>query len=286
MPAHTTLLPSPRARRLVLPVSAELIPELQRLGQRLQQARQAQGISLNDQAERLRMGAEQLRALEQGNRGELPEAVFVVAQARRVATSLGLDIDEDIAALRGNPAFQARPGQRQQQLRPVAAAAPAQRQAGQPDPVARRPAGAGPPQLPRRLLGLGAVVLAGAGLAWGLQRSLSGARLEPPMPASPPASPGELAAPARGTPQPPAELVLRSAEPSWIEVRAAGGDLLFRGTLQGEQRFPLGGELQVLAGRPDLVTASTGAAPGRPLGPIEAVSWYRFSPGGAPAPAP
>jgi cytoskeleton protein RodZ len=299
MPAHSTLRPIPLSHRLVLPVSAELIPELQRLGQRLQQARQAQGISLSDQAEHLHMGAEQLRALEQGNREELPEAVFVVAQARRVATSLGLDIDEDIAALRGNQAFLARPGQRQQQPRPVAAAAPAQRQGGRPDPAARRAPGAGPARLPLRLLGLGVVVLAVAGLAWGLRRSLSGARLEAQMPAqlpaatpqeptstSPPASPSDPAARAAGAPQPPSELVLRSAEPSWLEVRAAGGELLFRGTLEGEQRFPLGGELQVLAGRPDLVTASTAASPGRPLGPIEAVTWYRFSPGGAPAPAP
>lgn len=285
MPAHSTLRPIPLAHRLVLPVSAELIPELQRLGQRLQQARQAQGISLSDQAEHLHMGAEQLRALEQGNREELPEAVFVVAQARRVATSLGLDIDEDIAALRGNQAFLARPGQRQQQPRPVAAAAPAQRQGGKPDPAARRPAGAGPARLPLRLLGLGVVVLAGAGLAWGLQRSLSGARLEAQMPAQlPAATPQEPTS--TSPPASPSELVLRSAEPSWLEVRAAGGELLFRGTLEGEQRFPLDGELQVLAGRPDLVTASTDAAPGRPLGPIEAVTWYRFSPGGAPAPAP
>ncbi|MFN4865674.1 MAG: helix-turn-helix domain-containing protein, partial [Cyanobium sp.] len=63
-------------------MSAELIPQLQRLGQRLAQARQAQGISLDQQAERLHMGPEQLRALEEGNREELPEAVFVVAQAR------------------------------------------------------------------------------------------------------------------------------------------------------------------------------------------------------------
>jgi cytoskeleton protein RodZ len=63
-----------------------------------------------------------------------------------------------------------------------------------------------------------------------------------------------------------------------------------QGTLEGEQRFPLNGELQVLAGRPDLVSASSAGAPTTPLGPIEAVTWYTFSPkvspAAAPAPAP
>ena len=272
------------------PVSAEPIPELQRLGQRLQQARQAQGISLDDQAERLHMGAEQLRALEEGNREELPEAVFVVAQARRVATSLGLDIDADITALRDSKAFQSRVGQRQQPRRPLSAAVAGPRPAGRPDPRASaKPTGA-PPRL---LLGLGAAVVAVSGLAWGLQRHLSGARPAPQITATPgassPVSPADAGdAPATGGPavQAPQELVLRSAEPSWLEVRAAGGELLFRGTLDGEQRFPLGTELRVLAGRPDLVMASTGMAPARRLGPIEAVTWYRFSRKETPAPAP
>jgi cytoskeleton protein RodZ len=272
-------------------VNAELIPELQRLGLRLAQARQAQGISLDDQAERLHMGTEQLRALEEGNRAELPEAVFVVAQARRVAASLGLNIDEDIAALRGNQAFQARPPQRQLHLqpKPVTPGFPSPRPTEQADPTPSR-------QPLRRLIGLGAALVAAAGLVWAVQHNLSGSGEAPqplsPGPAqtsSPKAVPGPNQPTAAG-PAPPSELVLRSAEPSWLEVRAAGGELLFRGTLEGEKRFPLSGELQVLAGRPDLVTATSGAAEPRPLGPIEAVTWYRFSPqldpAAEPAPAP
>lgn len=270
-------------------MNAELIPELQRLGLRLAQARQAQGLSLDDQAERLHMGAEQLRALEEGNRAELPEAVFVVAQARRVAASLGLNIDEDIAALRGNQAFQARPPQRQLQPKPVTP--------GSPSPRPTEPAAPSPSRQPlRRLIGLGAALAAAAGLAWAVQHSLSGRGQAPqalsPGPAqtnSPKAAPGPNQ-PTAASPASQSELVLRSAEPSWLEVRAAGGELLFRGTLEGEQRFPLRGELQVLAGRPDLVMATSGAAEPRPLGPIEAVTWYRFSPqlspAAEPAPAP
>jgi cytoskeletal protein RodZ len=257
-------------------VSAELIPQLQRIGQRLAQARQAQGISLDQQAERLHMGPEQLRALEEGNREELPEAVFVVAQARRVAASLGVNIDDDIAALRANQAFQARP--------PQPGPAPSAPQPRRPAVQADAPPVSTPSRPPLRLLGLGAALVAAAGLAWGLQRSLSGGRPSPPL--QPPAASEQPSQ----TEQPQAELVLRSAEPSWVEVRSASGEVLLRGTLEGEQRFPLSGELRVLAGRPDLVSASSGGAPARPLGPIEAVTWYRFSPdlspAAQPAPAP
>jgi cytoskeleton protein RodZ len=258
-------------------VSAELIPELQRLGQRLAQARQARGLSLDELADRLHMGAEQLRGLEEGDRDELPEAVFVVAQARRVAASLDLNIDDDIAALRANRAFQARPPQRQ----PIPESNPA---AARVD--AATVATSGHP--PLRLLGLGAALIAAliaaAALAWGWQRSLTGVRPGPRVPAP-------TASEQAGRPGPSqAELVLRSAEPSWVEVRSASGKVLLRGTLEGEQRFPLNGELQVLAGRPDLVSASKGGAPAKPLGPIEAVTWYTFSPevspAAAPAPAP
>jgi cytoskeletal protein RodZ len=272
-------------------VSAEPIPELQRLGQRLAQARQAQGISLDDQAERLHMGAEQLRALEEANRKELPEAVFVVAQARRVAASLGLNIDEDIAALRSNQAFQARTPQRQLQPRPVTPPQPGQRPADLAAPSPSR-------QPPRRVLGMGAALVAIAGLAWGALHGLSGSRQAPQPQAAAGAqasSPAPQTAPDPGqtkatSPGPQAELVLRSAEPSWVEVRAAGGELLFRGTLRGEQRFPLKDDVQVLPGRPDLVTAASGSGQAKALGPIEAVTWYRFSPeltpAQEPAPAP
>ena len=77
------------------------------------------------------------------------------------------------------------------------------------------------------------------------------------------------------------DLVLRSQEPSWLEVKAEAGKVLFRGTFSGERRFPLGDGLQVLAGRPDLVQAQLGTAASRVLGPIDQVRWQRFS---APAP--
>jgi hypothetical protein len=70
--------------------------------------------------------------------------------------------------------------------------------------------------------------------------------------------------------------MLRSIQPSWIEVRKERGELLFRGVLEGERRFPLDGGLLVLAGRPDLVQAQLGSGPAKPLGRIDQVRWQQF----------
>jgi hypothetical protein len=86
--------------------------------------------------------------------------------------------------------------------------------------------------------------------------------------------------------------VLRSKEPSWLEVRNSQGATLFRDTLKGEKRFPLGQGLQVMAGRPDLVRAEVAGQEPRVLGPIDQVIWRSFAPapgnataaGVAPAP--
>lgn len=268
------------------PVSADLIPELQRLGQRLEQARESQGLSREQQAERLRMGTEQLRALEQGDRADLPEAVFVVAQARRVAASLGVNIDAEISSLRGNAAFQASPSRPPQALPPSAPAA-----AGSPISVPPAPPAAAPTARgrgPLLLAAAAALALAGGGLLLRFGNTLTSPPLQPTAPLLQPSPTAEENAASTGNPSTGggSELVLRALQPSWLEVRSAQGDVLFRGTLQGERRFPLNRELRVLAGRPDLVTASAPGQRGQVLGPIEAVRWQSFRPSVPQAPAP
>jgi transcriptional regulator with XRE-family HTH domain len=75
-------------------------PALAALGQRLRQAREAAGLSADALAERLRLGPEQLLALEKGEAWRLPEPVFVLAMARRVASSLQLEAEAELLALR------------------------------------------------------------------------------------------------------------------------------------------------------------------------------------------
>jgi transcriptional regulator with XRE-family HTH domain len=80
------------------------------VGRRLRQAREARGLAADALAERLRLGVEQLEALEAGDLERLPEPVFVIAQARRIATVLQLDISAELQALRTSGEL--RPGPR------------------------------------------------------------------------------------------------------------------------------------------------------------------------------
>ena len=209
------------------------------------------------------MGLEQLQALEAADTSRLPEAVFVIAQARRVASNLAIDISGPLQMLRASGPFQ-----------PQAARAQT--------PPAPGPAGPRPSPRPQILgpLALAAAILAGVATAGVLLRQQWLQQRAQPGPAGSPIPVPTAAQPAAVAASSP-ELVLRSQEPRWLEVKAGAGKVLFRGTFSGERRFPLGGGLQVLAGRPDLVQAQLGTAASRVLGPIDQVRWQRFN---APAP--
>ncbi|MEB3207987.1 MAG: helix-turn-helix domain-containing protein [Synechococcus sp.] len=227
---------------------------LSALGEALRHGREGQGLSIAELAGRLNMGLEQLQALEAGDASRLPEAVFVIAQARRVASNLAIDISGPLQMLRASGPFQ-----------PQAARAQT--------PPAPRPRILGP-------LALAAAILAGVATGGVLLRQQWLQQRAQPGPAGSPIAVPTAAQPAAVAASSP-ELVLRSQEPSWLEVKAESGKVLFRGTFRGERRFPLGGGLQVLAGRPDLVQAQLGTAASRVLGPIDQVRWQRFN---APAP--
>jgi cytoskeleton protein RodZ len=237
---------------------------LKDLGLLLRQAREAQGIEPEALADRLRIGVEQLQALETAEIGRLPEAVFVIAQARRVAAALKLDVEPQLTALRaiGNGAPAARP-------RP---------------PV--RTASAGDNR-PRRGLWRGgllpwlSLLLAAAAGLWGVQRLLQDRQRLAPRPAAPMTATPTAARPGATTGSAVAAapvLVLEGAQPSWVQVRRPDGTTLFKGLLEGTHSFPLDQGLEVLAGRPDLVRAGPGSSSLRPLGAISDVRWRRFVP--------
>lgn len=275
----------------VLPPT-EPIPELQKLGSTLAAARHQSGIDLEMLAERLRIGASQLRALETGDHTHLPEGVFVIALARRVASALDVNIDESVKALRGSR-LMLRP-----QPRPSLPPAPLRR--GKPSPtgpVPPRREVSGPGQFTRSSQGpapwlwglpllVGALGLAAASgfNAWQQHsqaaRPASTASQGERADAPPPSRPGAPVAASAAAPKPaaPSKLRLKSSEPSWIQVRQIDGKVIFEGTLTGEQTFPLGQGLEVLAGRPYAVLATIGDGPARPLGPVDDLSWHRFSP--------
>ena len=284
-PQQTT----PTSEGLLLPT--EPIPELQKLGSTLAAARHQSGIDLEMLAERLRIGASQLRALETGDHTHLPEGVFVIALARRVASALELNIDEAVVALRGSR-LMVRP-----QPRPTQPPAPTRRSKPSPTgPLAPRREVSGPGQysssqgpspwlwgLPLLLgaLGLAAALGFNAWQHYSRAARPGSAAADANRAAAPPSRPqAPVAASAAAPPAAaaPSKLRLKASEPSWIQVRQIDGKVIFEGTLTGEQTFPLGQGIEVLAGRPYAVLASVGDGTARPLGPVDDLSWHRFKP--------
>jgi cytoskeletal protein RodZ len=300
------------------------IPELRRLGERLAQARAQTGMAAEDLANRLRISPGQLQALEEGDHTRLPEGVFVLALARRVAGVLHVNVDEAVLAARQSrlmgrshpissppkqppqPTVNAdRDPPRSAQPAEAPSPPPAQPMAPQdsapppdpspslaptPSPPATASLAPSPARLPWRWL-LGALV-ASAGLAGAWLWSSSPSPRMAPTSSTPPAAP--TLAPSPAEPPGPAgqdSLRLTVSEPSWVEVRAVDGQTVYEGTLTGEKRFPIGRGLEVLAGRPHAVRAAIGAGPGTPLGGVSDIRWKRFSPpspppGGPPSPSP
>ena len=64
---------------------------LRTVGEFLKEARQGRNLSVEDLSSSLRIGKEQLIALESGDEGALPEKVFIRAMVRRIAEKLNLD---------------------------------------------------------------------------------------------------------------------------------------------------------------------------------------------------
>lgn len=291
---------------------------LMALGHCLRRAREARGLSRPELAGRLRIGMEQLQALESADRERLPEMVFVVAQARRVAETLQIDIAAELQALRGAGQRPATGPSRRPPIRiqPSSVSSGA-RKASSPCGSSQDRRGAAAASIPPRWIvkGKGRPLLAACGMAVALSTLLgvwrfhspAPLRVEAPQPAVPAAAPeaasggGVLSRPsdAAATPQDSAgttasvgipdsagptaavvagavaegSVVLESSEASWVEVRSVDGATLFRGLLRGARLFRLGEGLEVLAGRPDLVSTRVGAAPAQVLGPISEVRW-------------
>ena len=269
------------------------IPELLQLGEQLKQARQTAGVSPEDLARRLRIEPRQLQALEAGDHSRLPEGVFVVALARRMAGALQTDLEEAILAVRQSrlmgrelpakaaPSAGAGPWQPSPSVPSVPSTA---RHEQRPAP----PSGSRPWRWPVLAALLATCGLAAAWLLSPQQRpgghskpaAARSTQAPTPTPASvPPSAPAPV-------PSGPDSLRLIAREPSWIEVREVDGRTLFEGTLTGEKRFPLGRGIEVIAGRPHAVTAAIGPEPGAPLGGVADIRWKRFSPPGLTPPSP
>ena len=260
----------------------------------LLQARTALGLSREQLAEQLHMRPHQIEALECHQQERWPEAVFTIAQVRRLASALGLDAEPVVEAFRADLSQQtteASPAAKAVfQLGRSEPTAQAKREEGQRDwlheskkdskakasPVGfQRPSWLVPSIGVVALLAIGGVAISRNLPA--LQGQLAAIpKLWPKAPAKPSADAAVAA-----TPKPqPTTLDLSLSEPVWMSVRQlVGQKQLFEGLMQpGPHSFPLGTGVQVLAGRPDLVMAHIGDQPAKALGSIETIQWVTFKP--------
>ena len=240
----------------------EALSALRCLGQTLRQGREVQGLELAVLAARLNMGVEQLQALEEADACRLPEPVFVIAQARRIASSLAINIDGPLQTLRDSGQFQAKP---------IKVAKLTQRAPTRPVQTSGR-------------LAITAAILVAAGAAGWQQWQRHQSR--PTQPQAQPQllseiSPADRSKDRKSGSLKPDQLQLTSSQPSWLEIKTKTGTILFRGTFTGERSFPLGQGLEVLAGRPDLVRSQIVGGAAQPMGAIDQVRWRSFR---APAP--
>ena len=66
---------------------------LKRIGNFIKEARLSRDQSIEELASNLKIGAHQLKAIEDGNEEKLPEKVFVKAMVRRISQKLKLDTE-------------------------------------------------------------------------------------------------------------------------------------------------------------------------------------------------
>tara|TARA_Y100001968_G_scaffold314963_1_gene340994 strand:+ start:12643 stop:13155 length:513 start_codon:yes stop_codon:yes gene_type:complete len=81
--------------------SEEARTPLQKVGSFLKEGRQSRSISIEDLSKSLRIGQEQLEALENGQEDLLPEQVFIKAMVRRISEKLGLETTFVLKELQG-----------------------------------------------------------------------------------------------------------------------------------------------------------------------------------------
>ena len=72
-------------------------------------------------------------------------------------------------------------------------------------------------------------------------------------------------------------ITIKSKEPSWIALRREG-TIEFEGILEGERIITSPDEIEIYAGRPDLLTVSISNGEPKVLGTISDIKWIPLKP--------
>jgi len=221
------------------------------VGQRLREAREAKGMTIEEIAATTRIPTRHLSSLETSEWDKLPAATYSIGFAKNYAVAIGLDRTEIGDQLRAEMG-----GTR------TAIASPEVFETI--DPARSMPKGL--------VFGaLGLLVIVVLALMWLNNRSIEGdgAPAATESPAIPVA--GDAASVPAAAPQPAATgpVVLTANEPVWISVRD-GGAVLKEGVLQAGQSFevPASAKAPVLTtGKPEALRISVGTADAPTVGP-------------------
>ena len=220
------------------------------VGQRLREAREAKGLSIEDIAASTRIPTRHLTSLENSEWDKLPAATYSIGFAKNYAGAVGLDRNEIGEALRtemgGSP--------RTQTIYPEVYEAA--------DPARTMPKG-----LVFGALGLLLVVV--LGLTWMNSRSMTADETAPPT-ENVAAADTNIAAPA-AAPAPAASgpVVLTATDTVWIAVKD-GGKTLKQGELAAGESYqiPADAVAPVLTtGKPEALRISVGTAAAPAVGP-------------------
>jgi cytoskeleton protein RodZ len=217
------------------------------VGQRLREAREAKGLSIEDIAAQTRIPTRHLASLETSEWDNLPAATYSIGFAKNYAGAVGLDRDEIGDQLRAEMG-----GMRAAAIHPEIYEAV--------DPARTMPKGL----VIGALVLLAVVVLA---LTWINNRSLEGD--EPAVEAENVAAPAENVAAPAAAPATAGPVVLTANEAVWIEVKD-GGAILKQGELAAGQSYevPANAVAPLLTtGKPEALRISVGTADAPPVGP-------------------
>ena len=231
------------------PEEATLFPKS--AGEKLREAREAQGLSLAEIAARTRVPVRQLEAIEAGNYAALPSITYSVGFAKAYARAV--DLDE------------------------VAIAREVRGANDRPDAVRRTEYEAyeidEPSRVPSRGVAIGALAIAlllliGVGIFYGTN-IFRGEESAPATVADNVTAAAPTPAPATTAATPTGPVVLTATDEVWLKVYDAAGKTLFLGTLKSGEVYTVPADASgplINVGRPDKLQITVGGTAVAPLG--------------------
>jgi len=231
------------------PDQASLFPKT--AGDRLREAREAQGLTLQDLASRTRVPIRHLEAIEANRLEGMASPTYAIGFAKTYARAVGLDEKAIAAEIRQSPQMPLSPRVGFEEYEPT-------------DP--RRVPSSGIATIAAIIA---AILLAGVGIWYGTSW-LRGNGEEPAALATPDAEASVAAAP-EATPTPIAggHVVLTATDSVWLRVYDATGKTLIEKTMQPGEQYDVPGDANnpmINIGRPDELRVTINGSAVPPLG--------------------